>query len=95
MIRVDERVEVSTNSLGEPTGFRWRNIDYRVVSKPERWFSRKDWWVDQARAQRGIGAGILEVEMWRLSAIRDSGPAQFELIHTEQNNSWQLVRIFG
>lgn len=95
MIRVDEAVEVATNSQGEPVLFNWRNASYRVVSRPERWFSRRDWWVDQARAQRGIGAGILEVEMWRLSAIRDNSLAQFELIHREQNDSWQLVRIFG
>lgn len=96
MIRVDECVEVRTNQLGEPIGFNWRNASYRVITKPVRWFSRRDWWVEAARAQRGIGAGVLEVEMWRLSAIREAhSPAQFELIHTEENKQWKLVRIFG
>jgi len=96
MIRVDESVQVATKPSGEPIGFSWRGGSYRVITRPERWFSRRDWWVEASRAQRGIGAGVLEVEMWRLSASRDGGsPAQFELIHTQQNNSWQLVRIFG
>jgi hypothetical protein len=95
MIRVDESVQVTTNQIGEPIGFSWRGGNYRVVSKPVRWFSRRDWWVEAARAQRGIGAGVLEVEMWRISAIKDSAAAQFELIHTEIDNRWQLVRIFG
>lgn len=96
MIRVDESVQVETNRLGEPVGFSWRDGKYRVLTKPVRWFSRRDWWVESARAQRGIGAGVLEVEMWRLSATRDSAsPAQFELIHTQSNDAWQLVRIFG
>lgn len=96
MIRVDEPVQVKTNQTGEPIGFSWRNGDYQVLSKPVRWFSRRDWWVESARAQRGIGSGVLEIEMWRLSASKDSSsPAHFELIHTEINNSWQLVRVFG
>lgn len=96
MIRVDENVQVATNGSGEPVSFNWRNGSYRVISRPMRWFSRRDWWVEAARAQRGIGAGVLEVEMWRLSASRDSAsPAQFELIHTQSDDAWQLVRIFG
>lgn len=96
MIRVDERVQVATNPAGEPVAFNWRSGSYRVISRPMRWFSRRDWWVEAARAQRGIGAGVLEVEMWRLSASKDScSPAQFELIHTQSDDAWQLVRIFG
>jgi hypothetical protein len=96
MIRVDEPVAVELNRSGEPVGFSWRDGKYRVISRPERWFSRRNWWDESARAQRGIGAGVLEVEMWRLSATKESAlPAQFELIHTQLDGNWQLVRIFG
>jgi hypothetical protein len=96
MIRVDESIQVATNQAGEPVGFSWRNGSYKVTNKPVRWFSRKNWWDESARAQRGIGAGVLELEMWRLSASKEnSSPSQFELIHTEETNSWQLLRIFG
>jgi len=84
MIRVDESIQVATNQAGEPVGFSWRNGSYQVITKPVRWFSRRNWWDESARAQRGIGAGVLELEMWRLSASKEnSSPAQFELIHTE------------
>ena len=96
MIRVDESIQVATNQAGEPVGFSWRNGSYQVITKPVRWFSRRNWWDESARAQRGIGAGVLELEMWRLSASKEnSSPAQFELIHTEETNSWQLLRVFG
>jgi hypothetical protein len=52
--------------------------------------------VDPREEERGIGAGVLELEMWRLSASKENAsPAQFELIHTEATNNWQLLRIFG
>jgi hypothetical protein len=96
VIRVDEQVSVSVNSSGEPIGFQWRNNSYLVLSKPIRWFARKQWWIEAARAQRGIGSGVLEVEMWRLSASKpQETPAQFELIHQAEKNNWQLVRVFS
>jgi hypothetical protein len=94
MIAVEEAVKVLTNQAGEPVRFSWRNGSYQVTSRPERWFSRKPWWLEAGRAQRGIGVQVLEVEMWRLSATKGIGsPSQFELLHS--NDSWQLVRICG
>lgn len=111
MVRVDEPVAVSTNRTGEPIGFRWRNGSYLVLAKPVRWFARREWWIESARVQRGIGAGVLEVEMWRLRASCDATPpqstgqpvdqpTQFELIHTvgekdASKNIWKLVRIYN
>mgnify|MGYP006148463553 FL=1 len=95
MTRVDEIISVSVAETGEPTEFNWRNCSYRVGSKPTRWFARREWWVESARAQRGIGAGLLEVEMWRFQAVAKEGLAlQVELIHSTIGDSWRLVRIF-
>ena len=94
MIAVDENVKVLTNQQGEPVRFSWRNGSYQVTSRPERWFSRKPWWLEASRAQRGIGPEVLEVEMWRITAAKGiNSPSQFELLHS--NDRWQLVRIFG
>jgi hypothetical protein len=99
MLRVDERVLVSTNQRGEPIGFRWRGGSYLVNAKPVRWFARKEWWVEAARAQHGIGAGVLEVEMWRICASKEnSSLAQYELVHTletSNQNAWRLVRVYS
>ena len=77
------------------------DLGYLVKSKPIRWFARREWWVDAARVQRGIGAGVLEVEMWRMSAAKsESDKAQFELVHTlegtnGQKHIWRLVRVYN
>ena len=94
MTRVGEAVTVSVNQTGEPIGFRWRDQCYLVTSKPIRWFARKEWWVESARAQRGIGAGVLETEMWRFSASDNAVVLQFELIRNALTNQWQLNRVF-
>ena len=96
MIQVQEQIKVLTNQVGEPVRFSWRNGTYLVTSKPERYFSRRPWWQEAARAQRGIGSSVLEVEIWRLSAAKGTcSPAQFELVYNHQKSSWQLVRICG
>jgi hypothetical protein len=95
MLRVDEAVEVSVSQSGEPMGFRWRDECYLVMNHPVRWFARKEWWVESARAYRGIGAGVLESEMWRLSANCSQGVMHFELLHNVATNAWQLVRVFA
>ncbi|MEO0048965.1 MAG: hypothetical protein RL556_297 [Actinomycetota bacterium] len=94
MSRVDETISVSVNEVGEPIGFSWAGRCYLVSAKPLRWFARKEWWVEAARVQRGIGAGVLELEMWRLVANDGSGAGQFELIHNSIEGSWKLLRYY-
>lgn len=94
MTRVCETVSVAVNQTGEPIGFSWRGQRYQVVSRPVRWFARKEWWVESARAQRGIGAGVLEIEMWRFIASDSRVSLQYELIRNALTNQWQLNRVF-
>ncbi|MEN9749517.1 MAG: hypothetical protein RL149_595 [Actinomycetota bacterium] len=97
MVRVDELVAVATNPKGEPIGFNWRDGAYQVLNKPVRWFARREWWVEASRVQRGIGSGVLEVEMWRLVASCNEEKQQFELVHSfvGEKNVWRLNRIFN
>ena len=104
MREVDERVLVSTNRNGEPIAFLWRNSNYRVNTKPVRWFARRDWWIEASRVQRGIGSGVLEVEMWRMAASKGDDPevnkkANFEIVHTLSDSTaekhiWRLTKIY-
>jgi hypothetical protein len=96
MVRVDETVTVAVNQEGQPIGFAWRNSNYLVSDTPVRWFARREWWVEAARVQRGIGAGVLEVEMWRFMATdQETKPKhQYELVHLTLENVWRLVRVF-
>ena len=110
MLRVDEAVEVLVNQAGQPTHFRWRGERYVVVSQPVRWFARREWWVESARAYRGIGASVLELEMWRcavrpdlagsaqqsgVTAGANQGSTQFELVRSSVGNRWQLLRVYS
>jgi hypothetical protein len=107
MRRIDESISVLVNQNTEPIGFSWRGQSYVVRQRPTRWFARKEWWVESARVQRGIGAGTLEVEMWRVlalpvSALNQAGAeesnlqtmTQFQLIHNSEQHTWRLERVF-
>jgi hypothetical protein len=95
MVRVDEKVAVSVDRSGSPIGFSWRDGHYLVSSKPVRWFARRQWWIESARVQRGIGAGVLEVEMWRVMAENSKKPAcQYEFVHDALTDTWRLTRIY-
>ncbi len=102
MRRMDENVSVSINRTGEPVGCLWRNSTYRVRTKPIRWFARRDWWLEAARVQRGVGAGVLEVEVWRMVASKAEDPdqkTQFEILNTAASTDgekaiWRLVKVY-
>ena len=93
MLRIDEPVVVLVDQEGSPICFRWKEKEYLVGSGPVRWFARTEWWVGE-RAHRGIGSGILEVEMWRFLATGDGTKTSFELLHNTAGNSWKLLRRF-
>ena len=59
--------------------------------------TRPELMVEAARVQRGIGAGVLEVEMWRLVASCNEEKQQFELVHSfvGEKNVWRLNRVFN
>ena len=107
MRRIDEPISVLVNQNTEPIGFSWRGESFVVRQRPTRWFARKEWWVESARVQRGIGAGTLEVEMWRVLAVPVASlglagadesnlqtMTQFQLIHNSEQHTWRLERVF-
>lgn len=77
---------------GAPVCFSWRGKSYTVSSKPVRWYSRKLWWQEAAAAPKGIGAAILEVEMWRLWAASDTDRVFFELTHKMPEDLWEIAK---
>jgi hypothetical protein len=97
VISVDESVTVSVNWAGEPVKFLWAGATYAITAKPVRWYDRRQWWVEAGRVQRGIGAQVLEVEMWQVQAELQNSTTpnlpqfEFELMHAKQD--WQLVRV--
>jgi len=94
MGRIDEAVAVLVDQEGAPTLFRWREKNYQVSSRPVRWFARAEWWVGE-RAHRGIGSGVVEVEMWRFLATADGTKTYFELLHNCLTGCWTLNTSFN
>ena len=92
-MQLEEITRVMLDYDGAPVGFCWRNRDYLVASKPVRWYSRKLWWENTESAQKGIGAALLEVEMWRMWAISDQQRIFFELIHNQPQDNWVVQEI--
>lgn len=104
----DETISVELSAEGSPLHFRWRGVIYGVISTPELWFSRRNWWLFNGRAPRGSDGGeLLEMKMWRVSAVplaaesltagAPLGPADhaedtFDLHQNPATNDWQLSR---
>lgn len=92
---VDELVDVRTTVAGSPMEFEWRARRYQMTELPLRFFIRHPWWTEQNRIQKGIGAQVLETEVWRVTAAGRGRSAErvFELTH--ENSHWRLSRILG
>lgn len=101
MLDVDERVVVRMTPGGMPLGFEWRERQYRSTEPPLRFYTRRPWWLEQARVHKGIGAEVLETETWRITAAGRSAAGHggrsaervFEL--TREDTEWVLARILG
>jgi len=92
-MRTEELSSVMLDFDGAPVGFRYREKEYLVASRPVRWYSRKLWWEDAASAPKGSGAALLEVEMWRLWAASDQSRIFFELRHVQPQDSWEVSQV--
>ncbi|MGO4384279.1 DUF6504 family protein [Specibacter sp. RAF43] len=92
---VDERVQVTTTVTGLPLHFQWRERNYRATQHPVRFFTRRPWWTEQDRVHKGIGAQVLETEVWRLTAVGRGRSAERVYELTREAADWRLARILG
>jgi len=98
-VRVDEGVPVETTGGGAPLRFTWRGVVYGVVSSPELWITRRDWWRSTSRAPRGAGADLLEMTVWRVDALPLTDGASrvdgtFDLALDPLTGGWSLLGVF-
>ncbi|ROS62111.1 hypothetical protein EDF38_1213 [Frigoribacterium sp. PhB160] len=98
-MRVDEQVPVETTEGGAPLRFVWRGVVYGVVSSPERWMTRREWWRSAQRAPRGAGEGLVEMPVWRVDALPLTDGAHrvdgtFDLALDPAGDTWLLLGVF-
>jgi hypothetical protein len=98
-MRIDERVAVETTDHGSPLRFTWRRVVYGVVSAPEIWMTRQEWWRSATRAPRGGGQNLLEMTVWRVDALPLTDGAHridgtFDLALDPISCEWLLLGVF-
>jgi hypothetical protein len=91
MVNINETVTVLVDQDGVPTFFIWKKRNYKVYSRPSRWFAKAEWWTGES-ARIGIGPDVVEIEFWRLR-VADFGFV--ELSHHSRNDSWFLTNWWG
>nr|WP_208380625.1 DUF6504 family protein [Frigoribacterium endophyticum] len=99
-VKVDEQVPVETTEGGAPLRFVWRGVVYGVVSAPEMWMTRREWWRSAPRAPRGLGAELLELPVWRVDALPLTDGAHrvdgtFDLaLDPAEGGTWLLLGVY-
>lgn len=91
-----ESIQVSCTPNGVPLRISWRGCDYRLVAEPQCWFERRKWWDENLRVPRGVGAGMVDYEMWRLEVtqVAGHGPTwSVDVSFDPQSTRWRLVRV--
>lgn len=91
-----ERIEVACTPAGVPLRVRWNGRDYRLVAEPHRWFERRKWWDEGLRVPRGIGAGVVDYEVWRLQiapgAARGEGRT-IDVSFDPLTAQWRVIKV--
>ncbi len=90
-----ESVEVACTPSGVPLRLLWRGHNYQMAAEPLRWYERRNWWAEEARAEMGRGAGLVDHEIWRIQARINETSQILTLDLSKQTGTqnWRIIRI--
>lgn len=90
-----EAIEVVCSPAGVPLRLTWGGHTYKVSAEPVRWYERRRWWEEEARAARGRGAGLVDHEIWRVQARLNGRSAlrTLDISHQVDTGRWRLIRV--
>ncbi|MCG7423485.1 DUF6504 family protein [Micrococcus porci] len=92
-----QSVAVERDRQGAPARLHWEGREYVLAERPLRWFERRRWWAEEARAEKGRGPGLVDHEIWRLQvrlARAGNAPVRtVDLAHHLDSGRWRLVRV--
>lgn len=90
-------VTVGCTTAGVPLRLEWDGRSYVLAAEPVRWYERRRWWVEERRAERGRGAGLVDHEVWRIQVrpelARDAPLLTLDISHHRGSGRWRLVRV--
>jgi hypothetical protein len=91
-----QSVGVERDTHGVPRYLDWNGRRYVVAAEPVRWYERRKWWVEERRAERGRGPGLVDHEIWRLqvrlASARTAPLVTLDLAHHRDSGRWRLIR---
>lgn len=86
---------VWTSAAGQPERLVWRSRRFRVTDTPTTLVGTSDWWNPLQEHSYGVGHPPLCIAGWRFQATADDGETHvFDVRHAENDERWQLLRIF-
>ncbi|HEY1155338.1 MAG TPA: hypothetical protein VGE95_03475 [Arthrobacter sp.] len=102
-----ESVDVVCSAAGQPESLTWAGRSYTVCAEPVRWYERRQWWAEDARAPLGSGQGVVDHEIWRIQVLpvwkpsrsgdfNDAArgePLTLDLSRHLPSGRWRLLRI--
>ncbi|MDY6054791.1 DUF6504 family protein [Micrococcus sp.] len=92
-----QSVAVRCAEDGTPSRLEWEGREYVLAAPPLRWFERRRWWAEEARAEKGRGPGLVDHEIWRLQVrLARAGGAQartVDVAHHVDSGRWRLIRV--
>lgn len=90
-----QSIEVDCTPAGVPIRMRWQGREYRLAAEPVRWFERRKWWIEELRAERGRGPGLVDYEVWQLQVkLAGVGPLRtFEVSRQADTGRWRIIRM--
>lgn len=92
-----QSIAVQCTAAGTPLRLEWKGRVYVVAADPVRWYERRKWWAEEARAVRGQGAGLVDQEIWRvqvrLEKARRAPLVTVDLARRADSGRWQLIRV--
>ncbi len=93
---LSQSLTVEQSARGVPVRVLWDDRWHRVVVEPKRWFQRRAWWAEEARAERGR-PGLVAHQVWRLQVrLEAAARAQVRTIdvsHDLGSGRWRLLRV--
>jgi hypothetical protein len=85
-------VSVATTADGVPARLLWNEQTFEVARKPEPWVDRSPWWSTAERVPRGVGAGLLEHLVYRLT-IRDQAGQLTVVDAAHLASGWTVAEV--
>lgn len=90
-----EGIDLVSSPEGELLQLCWRGAHYTIEPHPLCWYERRAWWESESRVPPGEGAGIVELQMWRLQLRCDgiSGCLTLDVVHYLPGGQWRVIKI--